>query len=408
MTDRFDAIVAGGGLNGTALALALGRAGLRAALVDRLPAETRKARDFDGRSYALAHGSYRLLTALGLWPALADHAQPIRHIQVIDGPSGERTSPLTLDFDQGEIEEGPMGYMVEDRHLRRALLVALAETPGVTHRAETVVADHHVDETEVTVDLENGDQLQAAVLIGADGAGSATATRAGIRRQGWSYGQTALVCALSHSEPHDGTARQVFLPAGPLAMLPLTGDRSSIVWTERDAAAAQIQALDDAGYLAALAPRIGGRLGRIALAGTRFTYPLGLSLAERFVAPRVALLGDAAHRVHPIAGQGLNAGLKDVAALAETLALAKRRGEDIGRLDVLDRYQLWRRFDTATLALATDTFNRLFSNDNPILRLGRDLGMGAVNAMPALRRAAIREAAGLSGDLPRLLRGQPI
>jgi 2-octaprenyl-6-methoxyphenol hydroxylase len=225
---------------------------------------------------------------------------------------------------------------------------------------------------------------------------------------GWQYGQTALVCAIQHEHAHKGTAHQFFMPSGPLAILPLTGNRASIVWTEKTERAAEIQGLSDEAYLEVLRPRFGDFLGEISLVGERFSYPLGLSLAQDFIGPRVALVGDAAHSVHPIAGQGLNAGLKDVAALAEVLADASRRGEDIGRADVLTRYRQWRRFDTATLAFATDSFNRLFSNDNGILRTIRDLGLGAANALPGLRRGLIREAAGLTGDLPRLAKGQPL
>ncbi|MEO0693997.1 MAG: FAD-dependent monooxygenase, partial [Pseudomonadota bacterium] len=254
----------------------------------------------------------------------------------------------------------------------------------------------------------DGQVLNARLLVGCDGKTSATATRAGIKRQGWSYGQTSLVCAIAHERPHGGCAHQYFMPPGPLAILPLKDNRSSIVWTEADDVAQEINARDDAGYLDALRPRFGDFLGEISLAGVRFTYPLALSLAQRFVADRVALVGDAAHAVHPIAGQGLNAGLKDVAALAETLTRARRRGEDLGRADVLARYQQWRRFDTATLALATDTFNNLFSNNNPILRFGRDIGLGLVNKSPLARRSFIREAAGLTGDVPRLNRGLPL
>ncbi|MGB8623160.1 MAG: FAD-dependent monooxygenase, partial [Paracoccaceae bacterium] len=225
---------------------------------------------------------------------------------------------------------------------------------------------------------------------------------------GWGYGQTALVCAIGHEKPHHGIAHQFFMPPGPLAILPLPGNRCSIVWSETDARAARIQAMDDDGYLAELRPRFGDFLGEIHLAGARFTYPLSLSLANAFVAERVALVGDAAHGVHPIAGQGLNLGLRDVGALAEVLVDAHRRGEEIGAPDVLARYQQWRRWDTAMLAAATDGFNRLFSNDNPLLRGVRDIGMGVVNALPGLRRRFIREAAGLNGDLPRLLKGRPI
>jgi 2-octaprenyl-6-methoxyphenol hydroxylase len=235
------------------------------------------------------------------------------------------------------------------------------------------------------------------------------AARAGIGRTGWGYGQTALVTAVAHAADHQGVAQQYFMPSGPLAILPLPGGHlSSIVWSEADAQAKAIQALSDGDYLEALRPRFGDFLGDISLAGERFTYPLSLTLANSFVVPRVALVGDAAHGVHPIAGQGLNLGLRDVGALAQVLIEAARRGEDIGAVDVLERYQTWRRFDSTALALGMDGVNRLFSNDNPVLRLGRDLGMGLVNAVPGLRRGFMRQAAGLSGEVPRLLAGRAI
>lgn len=403
-----DIVLAGGGLNGTALALALASGGLRVTLVDPVPAETRGAPDFDGRGYALALSSQRLLAALGVWDGLAPEAQPILDIRISDGSVAGGPSPFVLEFDHAEIEEGPMGYMVEDRHLRPALLDALGASDRVTQLTGAGVASHDTCPGAVTVRLSDGRELAAALLVGCDGKTSPTAARAGIRRQGWRYRQVSLVCAIPHEKPHRATAHQYFLPSGPLAILPLRGNRSSIVWTERSAIADRIQALDDAAYLAALRLRIGDFLGEIGLAGARFAYPLELSLTDGLVASRVALVGDAAHAVHPIAGQGLNAGLKDVAALAEVLVEAKRRGEDVGAADVLARYQRWRRFDIATLALATDGFNRLFSNDNPVLRGIRDLGLGLVGAMPTLRRAVIREAAGLTGELPRLSQGRPI
>jgi len=255
------------------------------------------------------------------------------------------------------------------------------------------------------VTLASGRTLTAKLLVGADGRASGTAARAGIRRTGWDYGQTALVCAIEHEKPHGGVAHQFFMPPGPLAILPLPGNRSSIVWSETHETAARFMALDDAGFLEVLRPRFGDFLGEIALAGKRFSYPLNLTVANSFAGDRLALIGDAAHGMHPIAGQGLNAGFRDVAALAQVLSEARQRGEDIGTSPVLDRYQGWRRFDTATLAMTTDLTNRLFSNDNPLLRFARDLGMGAVNAMPGLRRGLIREAAGLTGDLPDLMRG---
>ncbi|MEF3048424.1 FAD-dependent monooxygenase [Pseudotabrizicola sp. L79] len=404
-----DILIAGGGLNGPALALALAQGGLRVIVVDARPAPARAEAGFDGRAYALALASKRLLTMIGLWDSLADKVQPMRQIKASDGHAGQGASPLFLHFDSAEIEEGPMGFMLEDRHLYRAFLQAMQTTPGITLiSGETVVAQQPAP-TGVSVTLASGRVLTAGLLVGCDGRGSGVAARAGIRRQGWGYDQTALVTAVWHEKDHEGTAQQFFMPSGPLAILPLPGGHhSSIVWSESTAAATAIQALDDAAYLAALRPRFGDFLGQIKLAGIRFTYPLSLSLAERFVAPRVALVGDAAHGVHPIAGQGLNLGLRDVGALAEVLIEAMRRGEDLGAIDVLERYQRWRRFDATALALGMDTVNRLFSNDNPLLRLGRDLGMGLVSSLPGLRRGFMRQAAGLSGDLPKLLRGQPI
>ena len=402
---EYDLIIVGGGLNGPALALAAAQAGLTSCVVDALPLETHAAEGFDGRSYALARTSQRMLDALGLWDGLADTAQAMNEIKVSDGRVGDAGVFLGLHFDSAEIEEGPMGYMVEDRYLRRALLAALAQSDMITHRAETLVIDQETSASGVNVTLANGDVLTGRMLIGADGQNSGVATRAGIRRMGWGYGQTALVCAIAHDHPHGGVAHQLFLPPGPLAILPLRGNRSSIVWSETEARAKAINSLDDSAYLEVLRPRFGDFLGEISLAGARYTYPLNLSIARAFVADRMALVGDAAHRMHPIAGQGLNAGLRDVAALAHVIRHAARRGEDFASPAVLARYAQWRKFDTAALAASTDLFNRLFSNDNPLLRLGRDLGMAAINAAPGLRRNFIREAAGLTGDLPDLMRG---
>ncbi|WJY22343.1 FAD-dependent monooxygenase [Fontisubflavum oceani] len=407
MAHDADVLIVGGGLNGPCLALALAQAGFSSLVLDAQSTENRGADTFDGRSYALALASTKLLDALGLWEDLADHAQPILEVIASDGRAGEGPSPFFLHFDHAEIEEGPMGHMLEDRYLRQALLAAMEADPLVTHRpgARVIAQD---TETGARVTLDDGTDLTARLLIGADGRQSGVAARAGIKRTGWDYGQTALVCAIAHEKPHNGIAHQFFMPPGPLAILPLPGNRSSIVWSETHEAAARINALPDADYLDALRPRFGDFLGGISLEGARFSYPLTLTLATSFVAPNLALVGDAAHGVHPIAGQGLNLGLRDVGALAEVLADAKRRGEDFGAIDVLERYQTWRRFDTAALAAGMDAVNKLFSNDNPLLRAGRDLGLGVVNALPGLRRRFIREAAGLTGDLPRLLRGRPL
>ena len=408
MSEMTDLLIVGGGLNGPALALAAASAGLSARVLDAAPAATHADPGFDGRAYALALTTRRMLSALGIWDGVADHAQPIEDIKVSDGVAGQGAAPFFVHFDHREIAEGPMGHMLEDRWLRRALLDAAAAAPGVVVENEAMVTAQEAGPGAVEVTLASGAVRRARLLVGADGRASGTAARAGIARTGWGYGQTSLVAALETERPHNATAHQMFFPEGPLAILPLPGNRVSIVWTESEARAARINEMDDADYMAALRPRFGGFLGEIRLAGARYSYPLSLSLANRLVADRLALVGDAAHGIHPLAGQGLNLGLRDVAALAEVLADAHRRGEDIGGADVLERYRRWRQFDIATLAAATDLINRGFSNANPLLRAGRVLALGAVNAVPALRRGMIRQAAGLGGDLPRLLQGRAI
>ncbi|CUH63362.1 2-octaprenyl-6-methoxyphenol hydroxylase [Thalassovita gelatinovora] len=400
-----DILIVGGGLNGPALALALADSGFGVTVIDALPRSAQSQDDFDGRAYALALASKRLLANIGLWSVLEDHSQPMLEIKVSDGRAGEGPlSPFFLHFDHAEIEEGPMGYMLEDRFLRRALFDAMAANDRITVLDGETVTAQAADATGISVTLASGKILRGKLLIGCDGRQSGTADRAGIKRSGWDYGQTALVCAIEHDLPHKGIAHQFFMPPGPLAILPLPGNMSSIVWSESHENAALFQALSDDDYMQVLRPRFGDFLGDIRLAGKRFTYPLNLTVANSFVGDRLALIGDAAHGMHPIAGQGLNAGLRDVGALAQVLTEARRRGEDIASSLVLDRYQEWRRFDTATLALTTDLTNRLFSNDNPLLRATRDIGMGVINALPPLRRNFIREAAGLTGDLPELMR----
>jgi 2-octaprenyl-6-methoxyphenol hydroxylase len=398
-----DIAIVGGGLNGPILALALAQAGISTTVIDALTTKVRKNPSFDGRSYAVALTSQRLLNNIGLWGDIKDNAQRMLEIKVSDGRAGEGPSPFFMHFDHAEIEDGPMGYMVQDRYLRRTLLDAITSNPNITHLSDQTVVSQDAANGGITVTLASGKAITARALIGCDGRGSGTAQRAGIKRIGWGYGQTALVCAIEHEKPHGGIAHQFFMPAGPLAILPLTGNRSSIVWSETEANATAFNALSDEEYLTMLRPRFGDFLGEISLAGARYSYPLALSMTDRLVADRVALVGDAAHGLHPIAGQGLNAGMRDIAALVQIISEAQKRGEDYGNLAVLKRYEEWRRFDNTALALTTDMFNKLFSNDNPLLRLGRDLGMGLINAVPSLRRVIIREAAGLSGDLPDLM-----
>ena len=398
-----DIAIVGAGLNGAMMSSALAEAGFTVTLIDPQTLKSKQNPHFDGRSYSLAIASVRLMQALGLWEELAPNAQPILEIKVADGRAYSNPSPYFLHFDHHEIEEGPMGHMVEDRHLRPLLQKSLQSVSQINYRAGLSVSKMTITDTHAELRLNTEETITTRLVIGADGRQSQTAERAGIKRTGWRYGQTALVCALSHNIPHQGVACQYFMPPGPLAILPLTGNRSSIVWTESDANAATIMAMDDNDYMAVLQPRIGDYLGKVELAGARYSYPLNLTIAQNYVMPRLALVGDAAHGVHPIAGQGLNLGLRDIAALSEVLSDARLRGEDFSSLAVLLRYQEWRRFDTTALAVATDAVNKLFSNDNSFLRTLRDLGMGAINSLPALRRSFIREAAGLTGDLPRLM-----
>ena len=288
-----DLLIVGGGLNGPALALAAAKAGLSSTVIDALPRATRTDDGFDGRGYALALSSVRMLARLGVWETVADHAQPMNEIKVTDGRAGDAGAFLGLHFDSAEIEEGPMGQMLEDRYLRRALLDAMEAEPRVTHmQGETVIAQD-VAAQGVTLKLASGGTLKSRIVVGADGRQSGTASRARIRRTGWSYRQTALVCAIAHEKPHGGVAHQFFMPPGPLAILPLPGNRSSIVWSETDTTARAINALPDEDYLAVLRPRFGDFLGEISLAGKRFTYPLGLTLANSFIAPRLALVANA-------------------------------------------------------------------------------------------------------------------
>lgn len=408
MKPEHDAVIVGGGLVGPLIALALASDGLSSVIVDAQPVAKRRAKNFDGRAYALTLTSIQMLKVLGIWSDVEAEAQPILDIKVSDGRAGEGASPLYLHFDHREIDEGPFGHLVEDRYLRAALMDRIEAEPLIRHVAGVSVIGQDTGVVRTDARKVADRELRGSVVIGCDGRQSTIAKGAGIARTGWDYEQTSLVCAVEHDLPHNGIAHQFFTPAGPLAILPLTGNRSSIVWTEARAVAQEINARDDEGYLQALRPVFGDFLGDIKLAGERFAYPLGLSLAQSFVAPRVALAGDAAHGIHPLAGQGFNLGVRDAAALAEVLIEARRRGEDIGAIDVLERYQRWRRFDTAALAVVTDGINKLFSNDNPILRAGRDLGLGLVNRVPTLRRGLMREAAGLSGDMPRLLSGKQI
>ena len=403
MVDTSDIVIAGGGLVGSALAHAIALDGHDVTVMDAIAARYPIHKSFDGRAYALTFGSTRMLEAIGIWNRVKEKAQPILEIKVSQGHSGHGPTSSPLHFDHAEIEEGPMGYVIEDRHLRLAFREASGETGSIDFINDEIVAQQ-ANEKCMTLGLASGRRATCKLLVGCDGKKSGTATRAGIKRTGWDYRQTALVASIEHDLPHHGIAHQFFMPPGPLAILPLPGNTSSIVWSENQATGERFTALSDADFIEVLKPRFGDFLGDIRLKGKRFSYPLSLLIANRIVSDRVALAGDAAHNIHPLAGQGMNLGLRDAATLAEVLSRAKRRGEDISSSAVLARYQQCRSFENVRMAMATDIINKLFSNDVFPLTIILDIGMGMVGRMPMLRREIIREAAGLGGDLPYLMR----
>ena len=405
MTITTDIAIIGGGLSGALMAICAEAHGFTACVIDAQPSHLQNFDDFDGRSYAMAHTSVRVLKALGLWQHLEQTAQPILDIKISNGGISETPSPFLLHFDHHDLEEGPMGHMVEDRILRPLLQEHLKQRERIIYLDETEVIEHNPRQASSDLILKGQKTtVTAQLVIAADGRKSALASSAGITYSGWDYAQTSLVCALEHEKPHRGIAYQHFMPPGPLAILPLKNNRASIVWTETKDNAKTIMGLDADAYLDVLRPRFGDFLGDIRLAGKRFAFPLEMSIAKSLVANRLALVGDAAHGMHPIAGQGLNAGLRDIAALTQIIHDAKQRGEDFGSTAVLNRYQEWRRFDATALPLALDGFNRLFSNHNQFLQDMRALGIGIVNQFPGLKRHLMREAAGLSGELPELMR----
>jgi 2-octaprenyl-6-methoxyphenol hydroxylase len=418
-----DLLIVGGGMVGCTLAIAAARGGLSSILVDRLALSAQVQSGFDGRSSAIARGSQQVLAGIGLWPMVADDAEAIQEIRVSDGRPGASAglawaSPLFLHYDSAVLDGAPLGYIVENRVLRQACAAKVSGLAEITYCAPESLAALERQGGAITARLEDGRSLRASLVVSAEGRFSSLREAAGIATRRWDYPQAAIVCSVGHELPHGGVAHEHFLPSGPFALLPMTdgplveagqsGHRSSLVWTEDRSIAAEVIGADDAAFARELTRRFGDSLGRLWVEGKRWQYPLSLLHADHYHDRRLALVGDAAHAIHPIAGQGLNLGIRDVAALVEALVDARRLGLDIGAADVLERYQRWRRFDTMALVLATDGLNRLFSNDLGPLRLARDLGLAAVNRLPPAKRFFMRQAMGLVGDLPRLVRGEPL
>ena len=419
---RADVLIGGAGIVGLALAVTLRQSlgsSFSVAVADPALAHAGGGGHAgNGRATAIVASARRLLTTIGVWERI--EAQPILDMVITDSRLTDAVRPTFLTF-AGEVEPGePFGHMVENATLIEALLerasaegvvlfpaaVADVDFPPLAGEHAEFAPRASSDRVEVT--LAGGGVISTRLLVAADGARSAIRERAGIVVHGWPYGQSAIVTTVAHERDHQGRAIEHFLPAGPFAILPLTGKRSSLVWTEEKKEAERLLALPDADFHAEIERRFGLHLGEIEVVGGRHVHPLGLWVARSFIAERLALVGDAAHVIHPIAGQGLNMGLKDVAALAEVIVDAARIGLDPGSWDVLERYQRWRRFDTMAMGLTTDVLNRLFSNRSDVLRLARDVGLGLVDRVPALKGFFIREAAGLLGDVPKLLRGEAL
>ncbi|MGH6981461.1 MAG: UbiH/UbiF/VisC/COQ6 family ubiquinone biosynthesis hydroxylase, partial [Stellaceae bacterium] len=396
---RVELAVVGGGLNGLTLGIASASAGIRVAVIDREDPATMMGERFDGRTSAIAYGSMRVLEGIGAWPLLAARAEAIREIRVADN-----SAPLFLHYDHREIGDQPMGWIVENRDLRRALHDRARALPNL----ELIAPMRVQSGTNGVVTLGNGDILRAELIAAADGRNSPLREAAGIKSVTWSYPQIGIVATVRHAEPHRGVAVEHFLPAGPFAILPMTGNRSSIGWTERATLAPAILKLGDAAFHRELAWRFGDFLGEISVEGPRWSYPLTFLHAQTYVAPRLVLVGEAAHVIHPIAGQGLNMGIRDTAALAECLVDGRRLGLDLADTTVLARYERWRRFDNVMLAAVTDGLNRLFSNAAPPLKLARDAGLSAVGQVLPLKHFFMRHAMGMVGDLPRLVRGKAL
>jgi 2-octaprenyl-6-methoxyphenol hydroxylase len=409
-SSNFDVVISGASFAGLALARALSQAlgdDFTIALIDRGTGPGASGGP-DARASALSAASMHMLEVLGAWPAIAAEAQPVARIEITDTSLDAGVRPVLLTYDNVIDAGEPATYIVPNSVLHQALVAAVSGVPSITWIASAEAQDFVSRETEARVRLADGSVLAAALLVAAEGRRSRLREAAGIKVVGWSYPQIGIVTTVRHERSHEARAVQHFLPSGPFAILPLKGKRACITWTEDADEARRILALDDEGFLAEVETRFGGKLGTIALDGPRQSWPLETHLARRYVGTRFALIGDAAHGVHPLAGQGLNLAFRDVAALTEVVCEGVRLGLDPGDAQGLARYERWRRFDSVVSAATFDGLNRLFASDLTLVRSARELGLGLVDRMPALKRFFVGEAAGLTGELPRLLRGEAV
>ena len=404
---KCDILIVGGNYVGlsTAVAICAGAPHLSIVVVEAAP---KVANEKDERAFAVAAAASRMLDQLGIWQGMEEYTQPINEMVITDSRLSDVTRPVFLTFsDQREDASAPFAHMLPNRVLVEKLREKALEM-GITLINGDSVLGYEKGPANVDIKLASGISYTAKLLVAADGVRSKMRDLAGIKTMRWPYDQKGIVTTIAHERPHEGRAEEHFLPAGPFAILPLKGNRSSLVWTESTQSADRLLAMDDLSFELELEQRFGHKLGEISIDGPVKAFPLGLTLAREFVKDRIALVGDAAHGIHPISGQGLNLGFKDAAALAETIVEADRLGMDIGALTTLERYQLWRRFDTVQMGIVTDVLNRLFSNDNPLLRAARDFGLGMVDRMPGLKTRFIDQASGNSKSEPRLLRGEAI
>jgi 2-octaprenyl-6-methoxyphenol hydroxylase len=410
MADNTQVLIIGGGINGATLALLLGQNNIKVTLCEPNAILSKKNPVFDGRAYALALSTQKMLKSIDIWDKLKHNSEPILDIRIGENNHKDSLSKTFLHFCHYEMAENadPMGYILEDRHLRSELIHKIKKCKNISIKDKCSIIEHQINPECVVSKLSNEEVIKSTLIIGSDGQNSQTAKFANINHFGWDYKQMSLVCAIKHEKPHNGCAYQFFRPSGPIAILPLPADHSSIVWTEKPDLAQEINKMKPNEYISALKSRIGADLGNISLSGERFLFPLKLSLAENFISNRIALVGDSAHGIHPLAGQGLNLGMRDIASLIEVIVTAVRRGEDIGSSSVLKRYENWRKFETSSMAASTDIINRMFSHNNQILKLATTIGLKAINSNPFLKKYIMREAAGLNGDLPKLLQGKSL
>jgi 2-octaprenyl-6-methoxyphenol hydroxylase len=396
-------IISGAGVVGMTLAYALAEHGIKTAIIDSVDLKSSLSDAFDGRSYAVSYAPYIMLKTIGLWDKIGHSAQPINEIHVTDGDC-----PVFLHFDEQELGDGPLGQMVEVRHIRAGLYKAIKDHDNITLLTPNKIIETETTSGSITIKLESGEQISSSLLIAAEGRRSILREQYDIHVRQWDYQQTGIVTTVKHELPHQGIAHEKFFPSGPFAILPLQGNRSSIVWCEPPERTKTIMNLNEAGFNAELKKKFGDFLGEVQSIGLRWSYPLSMQLADHYTAERFCLIGDAVHGIHPIAGQGFNLGLRDIAALTEVLVDAKKIGADLGSELLLERYVHWRRTDNNVLALGMDGLTRLFSNDNPVISLGRRLGIAAVEEMPAMKKFFMQHARGTIGKLPKLLTGEKI